>query len=197
MIDTCHVQRLKAPPKSEWAARVDQVFGGGMLGLRKEAWDILQSIFSIDSMGYAEYEFGTLPKTLKAMAEDREQLRAFTTIVRAKDIDPNSARGYEARTKAGKFRKKQPVHPSVTDKTIYVVARETHMEGAKEAVCKLAGNKIQTKGSSGVARALDPIGEWDADICAWLEVDNGFFFTVDKAMWGKFTILLTGKDPEV
>lgn len=197
MIDTCHVQRLKAPPETEREARAEQAFGGAMLGLQKEAWDLLQRIFSIDYMGNAEYEFGTIPNVLKAMAEDREQLRAFEMVVAATDIVPNYARGRPTRTKAGKPRKKQPVRPPVTDKTVYVLAREGHRKGAEEAIRKLAGDKIRTKGWSGVARTLDPIEDRDAEVLAWLEVDNGFFFTVDKAMWCKFTQLLTGKIPEV
>lgn len=195
MEGTSRVQRLGPAPKSEFAAKAEQVFGGGMLGLRPDAWKILQKIFSIEYMGAAEYEFGTIPTTLKAMAADSDALRAFEMVVAAKDIEVNFARGRTARTKRGKPRKKQPVHPPVQDRTVYVLAREAHVEGAKDAIRQLAGHKIRTKSGSGFPAALDPITEFDGRTCGWLELDNGFFFFLDKAMWCKTAILFTGKDP--
>lgn len=195
MIDTYLVQRLGPRPPNEMAAKAEQVFGGAMLGLSQDAWKLLQGVFSIDYMGAAEYEFGTIPSVLKAMAADREQLRAVEMVVAPKDIEPNFARGRTARTKKGTPRKKQPVHPPVSAKTVYVLAREAHVEEAKERIRKLAGGKMRTKMGTNFPTSLDPITEYDGRTTGWLELDNGFFFFLDKAQWRKTALLLTGKDP--
>lgn len=46
--------------------------------------------------------------------------------------------------------------------------------------------------------ALDPIGETDSFVLSvkgWLELDNGFLFFVDKAMWRRTVQLFTDTDP--
>lgn len=196
MIGTWLVQRLGAPPRSELAAKAEQVFGGGMLALKPEAWKLLQEIFSIDYMGAAEFEFGTIPNCLKAMAQDHDKLQAFEMVVEAKYIEPNWERTRTARTKRGSPRKKQPVHPPVADRTVYVLCRSNDAEEVRARIRELATNKIRLKGGSCFPQALDPISEYDGRTQGWLELDNGFFFFVDKTMWRKTTALLTGNDPE-
>lgn len=195
MIETWLVQRLLPAPKSEKAALVTQVFGGGMLGLRPEGWKAVQQVFDIDYMGSAEYEFGTIPKCLKELAEDAENLVATSIVVPVKNIEPNYNRQLAARTKAGKPKKRQPVHPAITDHVVYVLCRKDHLEGAEERIQRLAGNKIRTKGGTQFPRALDPIGEEYIKTNGWLELDNGFLFFLDKDMWRATTVLFTGKDP--
>ena len=196
MLESCLIQRLKAAPKSEFHAKAEQVFGGGMLMLSPEAWKVLQAIFSIDYMGRAEFEFGTIPNTLKAMAGDADKLRAFTVTIPAADIEPNYERKRPARTARGKPRKKQPVHPPVTDKTVYVLAREAHKAEIPERLKLLAGRKIRLLEYSRFPEALDPMTDFDRDVRGWLEIDNGFFFFTDADMWRKTTVLLTGREPE-
>jgi hypothetical protein len=189
------VQRLGPPPKSERMALAEQVFGGRMVRLSPEGWKTVQKFFSIDYMGAAEYEFGTIPECLKELVKDAEVLRAFTFVVPAKAIEPNWNRKRDARTKAGKVAKKQPKHPPVADREVYVLCREGHIEGVKERILALAGNKLRLKCGSNFSYALDPIGETHLNTVGWLELDNGFFFTIDKDMWRGVTGLFTGKDP--
>ena len=166
-----------------------------MVGLSDDGWKAVHQVFSIDYMGAAEYEFGTIPKCLKELAADKDKLIATSITVAAKDIEPNFNRKIQDRTKAGKVRKKQPVHPPVADRVVYVLCRKDHLAGAEESIRGLAGNKIRTKMGSHVADALDPIGERHNATAGWLELDNGFFFFVDKLMWRRTTQLFTGVDP--
>lgn len=195
MIETYLVQRLAPPPETEFAARAEQAFGGGNLMLSAEAWKVLQQVFSLEYMGAAEYEFGTIPKCLKALAADGEKLRAFSFTVEAKDIEPNWQRGRAARTKAGKIRKKQPAQKPVQDRKVFVLCREEHVEGAKKSIMELAKGKTRTKCSSCFPQMLDPVEDTGMWTCGWLELDNGFFFFTDKTMWERTTALFTGKEP--
>ena len=38
--------------------------------------------------------------------------------------------------------------------------------------------------------ALNPQDEWDGRVVGWLELDNGFFFSIDRKMWEGFCRLL-------
>jgi hypothetical protein len=196
MIGTYLVQRLSPPPKSDLHARAEQVFGGTALDLSAEGWRILQQIFSIDYMGAAEYEFGTFSKCLKELAEDKDNLVSTPIVVEAKFIEPNYERKSLARTRRGKPRVKQPPPPPpVTDKVVYLLCRKSHFEGAQEIIRQLAGRKISVKRGDYFSLALDPIGDRAVETCGWLELDNGFFFFLDRTMWRRTTQLFTGVDP--
>lgn len=202
MYSTYRVQRLKQPPKSEWHAKASQVFGGGMLQLGGDAWKLLQSAFDIEYMGSAEYEFGALPKSLSAFHDDHEKLEAFEFVVERKFIKKNSSRAtaeQDARRKvitAAKAagltppRKKPPKKGDLPgDATVYVICRREHREEVQQRILELAGDKTRTKGANHVARALDPVSEYDRNTCGWYELDNGFFFFTDRTMWERTTAL--------
>jgi len=202
MRDTYLVQRLSQPPKTEWQAKGSQVFGGGMLQLKPEAWKILQEVFDIEYMGSAEYEFGTLPASLNLFNQDGDKLEAFEITVPRKDIKMNWSREHRlqearrAEIKKAKEagvpvpRKKKPKKGELPgDATVYVLCRKEHREGATQALIALAGDKVRTKGSNNVARALDPVEEYDRKTCGWYELDNGFFFFTDRVMWERATAL--------
>jgi hypothetical protein len=191
--DTRRVQRLTAAPKTDFHARIDQAFGGGAVGLSTEGWRAIQSIFSLDYMGAAEYEFGTIPSCLKQLAHDAEHLVAASTVIPAKSIEPNWNRQREARTKRGTPRKKQPVHPPIEDRTVYLLCRKADLDEVEKRVHLLAGGKISTKCGTRFSNALDPISDFDCNVKGWLEVDNGYFFFLDKEMWAKATRMFTGK----
>jgi len=195
MLDSYLVQRLKDPPKSDLHAKIEQAFGGS-IGMSPEGLKLLRDVFSFDYMGAAEYEFGAIPKCLKTLVADADQLVATPMTVLAKDIEPNWNRKHPARTKAGKLAKKQPVHPPVADRVVYLLCRKEHLQGAQESIVKLAGHKARTKMGSHFQAVLDPIGEeYTLETKGWLELDNGFLFFIDRDMWRKSTLLFMGKDP--
>jgi len=195
MFETWLVQRLIPPPESDRHFKVHQVFGNAMVGLSEDAWMALRHVFMLDYMGSAEFEFRTVPKMLKELYEDRENLRAFEFVLPAKFIEPNWNRGRTVRTKRGSVKKKQPVHPPVEAQTVYVLCRAGHVDGVLERIRRLAGNKIKLKEGSRFSAALDPVGECYNRVCGWLELDNGFFFFLNKEMWRQTSLLLTDKDP--
>ena len=49
MNNTFLVQRLDKKPKSDWHAKVSQVFGGGMVMMTDEGWKAIQSVCVLSS----------------------------------------------------------------------------------------------------------------------------------------------------
>jgi hypothetical protein len=177
------VQRLKHPPKKTGGPldKAHRVFGGHGIGLSDEAWDIVDEIFEIDYMGSAEYEFGVFPKTLAAMADGRSKLVAYELELKRKEVATNEMRKY----KKGKAKEKLPPKPT-EPVTVYVVCRKEHRDGADEAIRAMAKGKLRTRDGSHMVSTLDPIEDYEGKIVGWLELNNGFFFTVDKTMWERF-----------
>jgi len=168
MRQTWLVQRLNKKPTSSFLAKAEQVFGGGALALKPEAWKLLQSIFGIDYMGAAEFEFGALPKSFQELARDSQNLITF-----------------EMRTKP------------FPDAPVYVLCRKEHEVGAREIIELIAQDKLKLKESTYFRRAFNPTvqkGDLATRTCGWYELNNGFFFFLDKEMWEKTTKLF--KDGE-
>lgn len=168
MKDTKLVQRLCEPVRSKdnKVSKVHRVFGGAMVGLKEEAWDLLDPIFRIDYMGAAEFEFGAIPKTLGSLAED--------SLVRGEMIVPANA------IKSRMWRKNQ-VKPY--DRTVYYLCRAEHAEAIEQRIRDLASEKFRLKEISYVPEALNPADDREKKYIGWLELDNGFFFFVDKSAW--------------
>ena len=89
MKNTFLVQRLNKKPKSEFHAKMSQVFGGGMIMMNQEGWKAIQSVCDLHYMGAAEYEFGTIPKCLESLAKDHEKLTTFPLLIKREIIKPN------------------------------------------------------------------------------------------------------------
>jgi hypothetical protein len=197
--DTYLVQRLKDAYRTEQDEKIERAFGGDRIQMGPDGWQALRSVFSFDYMGAAEYEFGTIPKCLNAMGMDHAKLVATQITVPANEIEPNWGRKRTAKTAKGKPRKRQPILPPVMDRTVYLLCRQEHVQGAEERIRLLAGNKIRTKMGTNFPQALDPIEVQGSTLAletkGWLELDNGFLFFVDKAMWRRATMLFTGTDP--
>lgn len=163
MRNTWLIQRLKPKPKGAFEAKVEQVFGGGMLMLKPDAWKLVQNIFGLEYMGAAEFEFGSLPKSWQKLAADAKELSAC-----------------EARLAS---------HP---DTPVYVLCRKSQREGVINVLTELALDKLRLKERSYFSEVLDPKNkeqEYPVTTCGWYELDNGFFFFLDKEMWEKTTKL--------
>lgn len=205
MISTYLVQRLEKPyaeDRRERGIAMDKAFGGGMLQLKDEAWKILYQIFRIAYMGSAEFEFGILPRVLTELINDKNELEPFTFVLQAKEIKANYKREADAQKrrrielKQCKLEGKKPprakkVLPDVAEVPVYVICRKTQKEEVIERIKLLAKDEIRLKGSSNFSYALDPTDDYDKRTCGWLELDNGFFFFLDKTMWERTIELLT------
>ena len=197
MNNTYLVQRLNAPPKSDMHDKIEHAFGGAsMINMGPEGFKLLRDVFSFDYMGAAEYEFGTVPKVLSAVVADSTRLVATTITIQAANIEPNWKRKYPTHTTKGEpKKKKQPKRPTITDKVVYVLCRKEHLPEVEARINLLAGGKIRTKMGTAFPNSLDPLDEHDGRAMGWLELDNGFFFFLDRTMWRKTATLFTGTDP--
>jgi hypothetical protein len=194
MIGTYLVQRLNRKPRTEFDAKVSQVFGGVALELKPEAWKLLQNVFDFDYMGAAEYEFGAIPKTLHQLAIDNRGLISFEMTLTREDVKVNPdhkfihqrARDAEiakARKAGKKPTRAKPFKPPAFDpKTVYVICRARQREGVEAHIKCLAQDTIHTKCGHYFNKVLDPSSDskWHAQTIGWLELDNGFFFFIDK-----------------
>lgn len=156
MAVTYLIQRLGPKHKTQFMKKAEQVFGGGMMRINPEGWEVLQSLFSVEYMGSAEFEFGALPKSLLEFSHDKKDLIEFEL---------------------------QLAHnPAVP---VYVVCRHQHREGVVERLEKLAKRQLRLKEMTNFEAVMDPHKEerqHQPTTCGWYELDNGFFFFTDKVM---------------
>lgn len=167
------VQRLKKP-----YGRVNPFsFGGGLRngGLSDEAMELLTSIFSFDYMGAAEFEFGAVPKALQVIAKDSEKFGAYSFNIPLKKV----AKGW---------RDKSTDKPE-GDVTIYVICRKSDYDEVEARIISWASEPYektnQLKETTLLSQTIRPDSNWEPGVAGWLELDNGFFFFLDKEMWKK------------
>lgn len=184
------VQRLKKPPKKTGSPLdlAHRAFGGGALGLTKDAWDLVDQFFEIDYMGSAEYEFGTIPQVLHDLAmdadskDDSKRLVAFSFVIERKNVKENPRRKWSNPGRRGKKKAKVPPKPT-EPVTIYVLARGGQREGAEASIRAIVSGERRTRDGSHIEHTLDPISDFDTKVVGWLELTNGFFFFTDHEMW--------------
>lgn len=161
-------------------------FGGGLRngGLSDEAITLLRGIFNFDYMGSAEFEFGAVPKALRGLAADADQLTAATLPIDLVDVPRH-------------WRDKTTSEPSGRA-TIYVLSRREHLEEVTERIQTWATTEqVRMKEPTNLTTVLrpDPGGGYVPNTCGWLELDNGFFFFTSAEMWRK-TCEVFGVRPE-
>lgn len=170
------VQRLEKPHRVTFAGVTTDSpfsFGGGLRngGLSSEAMELLRGVFSFDYMGAAEFEWGAVPEALKRMAA--ESLEAWSFSFPLTEVAPN-------------WRDKDALTPD-GDATIYVVSRPEWRSEIKARVrlWSSEGYGSRLKEQTHLCSVLRPSAndEFPSRVCGWLELDNGFFFFTDKAMW--------------
>lgn len=203
MKETFLVQRLNKPIKKTGGPldNAHRVLGGGMLQLSEKVWNVLDPIFTIDYMGSAEFEFGAIPNTLQGLLRDKEELCAFQFEIKAKDIRPSWDRTWaaqDARTAELKAAKEAGIKPkrakkvkALKGRTVYVLCRKEHKEQVVDTIKRMAAGKQSLKDSAMFCEALDPTKDYHLKTQGWLELNNGFFFFVDEAMWKATTELFT------
>ena len=151
------IQRLQKPSSPN-----PYSFGGGYKngGLTDNAADLLGSVFSFDYMGAAEFEFGALPKALKKIATLNGSLVKGSIDVKTKNN--NTA-------------------------PVYYLCALDHREDVESRIMKFGkdewSREINTKECVGLQDAIDA-SKYSRSL-GWLELDNGYFFFIDKDMWEK------------
>jgi hypothetical protein len=167
------VQRLEPPRQGRGIFGVDNPFsfGGGLTngGLSDEAMDLLRGIFSFDYLGAAEFEFGAVPEALSKIAKNAAEYQATSFAVHVADVHKD-------------FREKGPAPEGTA--TIYVLCRGAHKAEVFTRIRSWAKEPYgNLKEHTQLSSVLRPCGDWTPDVCGWLELDNGFFFFTDEAMW--------------
>lgn len=209
------VQRLNRPIRSDGPlANLSRVFGGGSLGLSKAAWDVVGQVFDFDYMGAAEYEFGAVRDTLRAMIENRADYRAFDFTIAAKDIEPgwwrkviveklrrgevNRAKS-EGRKPPRLNRRRLEAEASaslIVDRPIFGLCPDGVQAQAEDLIRRIAraDRDIYIKGGAAMDRCLDPDPEhtWDR-VCGWLDLRNDMAWFMDRQMRDD-TALILGMD---
>lgn len=171
------VQRLKRPLRDAGTIHNAFAFGGGLRngGLSGDAMGLLRDIFRFDYMGSAEFEWGAVPDALSGLAKDRKQLVGFSLTVPLKFVPPN-------------WRIKNDTPPD-GDATIYVLCRKQHRGEVQARIILWASGHEELKERTDLPASLRPYHDWDGETCGWLELNNGFFFFTDEAMWRSATAL--------
>lgn len=176
------VQRLERPWKGTGFFGLKDnpfSFGGGLKngGLNDGAMDLLRGIFGFDYMGAAEFEFGAVPKALSVILDGRKGYEAFHFDIPFDEVAKNwrektANSTYDGRYEAGSAR-------------VFVICPRVHAAEVERRIREWAGDAYNSELKEGtkLAGALRPMGEWDTDICGWLELNNGFFFFTDEEMW--------------
>ena len=159
----------------------------------KEAATMLHQFISCDTMGAAEYEFGTFREAIARVARDSEELVAFQMVLKASEIHRTiAATSRSTRAEASRRRSSRFVHPSSIERSTCCAACRRRTKSAS-GFRQLVGRRWRVKMGTRFDLALDPVEKWDADIVGWLELNNGFFFFLDKDMWTATTMMFTGK----
>jgi hypothetical protein len=82
------IQRLLRAPKTEFSAMAGRAFGGAMLGMNSDQWDMLQGVFHPDYMGAAEYEMGVFPAAIGRLVADRARYQLWSFTLQGKHTKP-------------------------------------------------------------------------------------------------------------
>jgi hypothetical protein len=169
------IYRPMEEPKEAWKLEADK--------FPDSALESRQKIYDYDYMGAAEFEFGEIPRVLKALLKDASKLVTYQLSLPV-FWEPFG---------------KTP-NPPEQPKPIYLLCRKEVLEKVIERVAHLLKtpyHKLYTKESLRVDEAFcnrdkdrGPRG------VGWLELNNGFYFFADKTVWRYTTKLFTGKLPE-
>lgn len=193
------VQRLKAP--------IDDldVFGdnpfinaGGVRnwGLSTEAMRLLKGIVILDYMGAAEFEWGAVPKGLTEVANHAEEnaLIGFVLYIPLAEVERTFF--------------EEENDPPDGNGTVWVICRKEDAQEVSRRIRAWAAedNDLHGKNSDDpqwslkeptlLNAALRPSPSWPSNICGWLELNNGFFFFTNEAMYDKVHKLFMGDEKE-
>lgn len=154
MNNTYLIQRLNKP-EADSKLSESFSFGGGLKngGLSEKAMELLRPIFSFDYMGSAEFEFGAIPEAIQKIVKDVSEYEYYKT--------------------------------SISGQEIFIISRKDQKKDVTSVIIGLSKNKLLLKEYSNFDAALG-LSKWvSKENCrtfGWLEIDNGFFFFIDKEM---------------
>ena len=189
------IQRCTAPLHSPMGIRNPFAFGAGGGRLSSQALDLLAPVLNFDYMMAAEYEFGAVPDGLNKIRQHADKKLFFSTL----DIKVKSVK-----LKSDYIQDKKREAESVP---VYVIGAESNREEIERRVTLLATDEdkclqdmwqhfkgklhegMYVRDSPLLNRYIKFMPARDRPIVGWLELDNGFFFSVYPSMTEKFAAL--------
>lgn len=191
------IQNLSAPRDTSLGIRNPFSFGAGGGRLGDEALKLLNPVFSFEYMGSAEYEFGAVPEGLNKIREyaAKGNLSFDSIDVKLKEIkfDKCGFEDWPERTQ-----ETLPVYIVGSTSDMKEIARRVYCIATDEDKC-LADMYRAHKGNlhEGLyLRDAPMLNRWlklepkfDRPVVGWLELNNGFFFSVDPVMTERFAAL--------
>jgi hypothetical protein len=184
------IQRLKKP----WGDPGVFTFGGGYRygGLSKEAFEMLNKIFSFDYMGSAEFEFGAVQVTLKniadSMIKDEAAIGSFNinkvpVYYICYKSDESDVKTRIKDLASGKYFK----DGNRTKESVFLDEVIAARNPDKEAFIK----KHPVSGF--LYKTADDVEErrtFYLEYMGWIDLDNNFIFFVDKTAFVRFVKLI-------
>jgi hypothetical protein len=163
------IQRLVSPRANEIHS-----FGGGYAygGLSEEARALTHTCFDFDYMGAAEFEFGAVPEALsliwRRQVESRSTYSGWTM-----SLDVSA-----------------PGDGAVMREALYTVSAEVYVIAPQEWTTEIEERIVTWSGEGWKSDLKEPTRLLSTLVFpektatkGWLELDNGFFFFVDKKMY--------------
>jgi len=171
-------------------------FGAGGGRLRPEALDLLAPILTFDYMMKGEFEFGAVPEGLSKIREHAEANNLFfsTIDVTVEDVkldtsylqqplrDWKSCPVYIIGAKTDQAEIERRVRLMATDEDRCLADMWKHFKGKLHEGMYLCVEPL-------LNRQIKFVPGRDRPIVGWLELDNGFFFSIDRVMTEGFAKL--------
>lgn len=180
-----NIQRLVEPLKGSDGEVADNPFsfGSGYRngGLPDDIMKMVSPIFGFDYMGAAEFEYGALPAAFNKMAEMAEEGKLESFSVDVETSGDSHAWKDEAQ--------------GVCKDTVFVVCSAERKE---EVTARIHGyargedlTSLRTRESVRLESSIRirAKGNRPPSHIGWLELDNGYFFSVDEDKWKLFSSL--------
>lgn len=131
--------------------------------------EVLRHIVKLDYMGSAEFEFGSVPESIKAMLKNRSNLGVDTVTI---TYDAKSWAPEEVAQRSGK-------------RTLYIIGDKSDLPEIKQRIIDLAGDKIQCKEVTYISKSCAELG-YGAAVRGWQDIDNHFMFFKSMKMFNEF-----------
>ena len=170
----CHSDRISFKDLKNQKNYVNPFsFGGGLVngGLSKDAMSLLKPIFSFDYMGSAEFEFGELPKCFRRIAQKGKEW-----------ICDEVSNKFSVKTSFKNYSKMSG------EATIYIYAPKDKMDDIKDYIKKAIKDEYCVHLKEGLRlhnSCLESLNDKDVRIRGWVDIENDYFFFIDKEMRDK------------
>lgn len=190
------IQRLTAPKEKDIGISNPFAFGAGGGRLQPKAMELLAPVFRFDYMGAAEYEFGAVPESLNKIwnLADSNNLFLSTLDIKLKDVKFDRS----VLNDAPRTWESCPVYIIGAKNDQEEIERRVRLVATDEDRCSAEMWKrfkgklhegLYVRDHVGLDRYIKLEPTDPRPVVGWLELENGFFFSVDRIMTEKFAKL--------